>query len=197
VNGLPSKPRKNFEENLALARAGSRTAFDRLIMPYRVALRRLARERLEQRLQSKISDSDLFQIASLQAFENLGQFRGNTFEEFGSWVLVIMDHTVSSQNRRYHRPGRDIAREVPLETVRNRLLAKQAKSEEEEARQRLKAGLDKLPETHRKVLVWRYYEKKSYQEIGKLVGVSADAAKHLCYRALGRLGDEVRNQSRA
>jgi RNA polymerase sigma factor (sigma-70 family) len=145
-------------------------------------------------LQAKISDSDLFQIASLQAFENLTQFRGNTLEEFGCWLLGIMDHTTAGQNRMYHRPGRDIFREVPLESVWDRLMARRAESEDDETSQRLRAALDKLPETYRKVLIWHYYEKKSHQEIGALTGVSADAAKHTCHRAVGKLGDELRKE---
>ena len=142
---FPPEPRRSFEENLALARAGSRPAFDRLVMPYRVALRRLARQQLERRLQAKVSDSDMFQIVSLQAFENLSQFRGNTHEEFRCWLLGIMDHTVAGQNRMYHRPGRDISREVSLETIRDRLMIRQAETEDDESRQRLKAGSTNCP----------------------------------------------------
>jgi len=194
VDNLSAEVRQKFEERLAQARAGSRPAFDQLILPFRLALLRLARQRRERRLQGKISDSDLFQIVSLQAFENLHEFEGNTYEEFGCWLLGIMDHTASYQNRRYHRPGRDIAREVPLDQVGDKLIARPAKSEDEEARQWVKAAVDKLPEKYREMLVWHYYEKKSFQEIANRVGGTADAAKHMCYRAVGRLGDELRRQ---
>jgi RNA polymerase sigma-70 factor (ECF subfamily) len=151
----------------------------------------MARKRHERRLQAKFSHSDLLQITSLQAFENLHQFHGNTFEEFGCWLLGIMDHTVAGQNRKYHRPGRDITKEIPLETVWDRLTARQVVSENDETSQRLKAALDKLPETYRKLVVWHYYEKKSHQEIGNLIGASADAAKHTCHRAVGKLAFEL------
>jgi RNA polymerase sigma-70 factor (ECF subfamily) len=194
MDDLSLEAGKSFQEKLALARAGSHEAFDQIILPFRVALRRMARERIERRLQAKISDSDLIQITNLQAFENLNQFRGNTLEEFGCWLLGIMNHTAASQHRRYHRPGRDISREVPLERVWEVLTTSLRESDNDEKCRRVKAALNKLPDVYRKVLVWHYYEKKSYQEIGNRVGVSADTAKHACYRAVGKLGNELRKQ---
>jgi DNA-directed RNA polymerase specialized sigma24 family protein len=50
-----------------------------------------------------------------------------------------------------------------LETVWDRLFAKGPRSEEDEACQLVKTALDKLPENYQKVLIWRYYEKKSFR----------------------------------
>ncbi len=191
-----AESQKRFEDRLARARAGSRTAFEQLILPFRVALQQHARERRERRLQSKISDSDLFQITTLKAFENLSQFRGNTLEEFGCWLLGIMDHTASSQSRMYHRPTRDVAREVALDKIKERLVTNQAAREGKEEFGLLSAALTRLPDPFRKILHWRYYENKSYKEIGDLIGLSPDAAKHACYRAKRKLVEEAHTQEK-
>lgn len=193
---ISADSQKRFVDRLARARAGSRTAFDQLILPFRVILLRHARERRERRLQSKFSDSDLFQETSLEAFENLRNFRGNTFEEFGRWLLGIMDHVASSQSRRYHRPTRDVAREVALEKVRERLAIRQAVWEEKEEIGQLSAALTQLPDPSRRILHWRYFENKSFKEIGDLIGLSADGAKHACYRAKKKLTEEAKTQEK-
>jgi RNA polymerase sigma factor (sigma-70 family) len=196
VDGFSSHSQEWFETRLTQARAGSRKAFEQITLPFRVLLRMRAREHLERRLQGKVSDSDLFQITSLKAFESLGEFRGSTSEEFGSWLLSIMDHTALAQSRMYHRPTRDVAREISIEKVRKRLAMRQSAREEEERSSLVNFVLSKLPDQYRTIIQWRFYENLSYEVIGDRLTVSPDAARHLCHRAIKKLGAEARKLER-
>jgi DNA-directed RNA polymerase specialized sigma24 family protein len=42
------------------------------------------------------------------------------------------------------------------------------------------------------VILWRYQEERTFEEIGQALGCSADAARQLWRRALERLGRELR-----
>jgi RNA polymerase sigma-70 factor (ECF subfamily) len=55
----------------------------------------------------------------------------------------------------------------------------------------LRRALARLPYHHRLALVLRYYLDLSFEEIGRVQGVSAIAAKARVHRALGRLRAEV------
>jgi RNA polymerase sigma-70 factor (ECF subfamily) len=48
-----------------------------------------------------------------------------------------------------------------------------------------------LPEDYRRVLVWRYREERSFEEIGQLLKRSANAAQKLWLRAIERLRQEL------
>jgi DNA-directed RNA polymerase specialized sigma24 family protein len=49
------------------------------------------------------------------------------------------------------------------------------------------AAWRELPYEYQKVIRWRYQDKCSFDEIGHRLGRSADAAKHLFYRAMREL----------
>jgi RNA polymerase sigma-70 factor (ECF subfamily) len=194
MDPLSAELQRLFVERLAKARAGSSEDFDELVRPFQVVLRRRARKRMERRLQAKFSVSDLFQTTTLKAFEDLHEFRGCTFAEFGEWLLGIMNHTISEQSRKYHRPSRDIAREIPLERMKSGLAFRGIVGDEDEQSGLLKQLLDHLPEPYRQILRLRYYENCSYEEIGQRIRRTADATKHLCYRAEQKLAEEWRKQ---
>ncbi len=143
---------------------------------------------MERRLQAKVSDSDILQLTSWKAFKDLHEFQGATFEEFGEWFLGIAGHTISEQSRKYHRPSRDVGREISLEEIKDYLPIRQPTGQQQiERSSLLKKALKLLPALHRKVIRWRFFKDLSYQAIGRRLGRSAEAAKHLCYRALAKL----------
>jgi RNA polymerase sigma-70 factor (ECF subfamily) len=60
--------------------------------------------------------------------------------------------------------------------------------EELEALERV---LARLPEDYRQVIALRYQDQMPFEEIGRMMGRSADAVRKLWWRALGRLQDEL------
>ena len=104
--------------------------------------------------------------------------------------------------RRYRDTGKRAAgREVPLQTGSSVSppsggLAAETPSpsgqamahDQDEALQR---ALERLPEDYRRVLVWRYQEEKSFEEIGQLLQRTPNAARKLWLRAVERLRQEL------
>src|SRR5262249_56518354 len=60
-----------------------------------------------------------------------------------------------------------------------------------EGAEALRRALDRLPEDHRRVITLRHREQRSFEEIGPLLGRSADAARKLWARAVERLRQEL------
>ena len=52
-------------------------------------------------------------------------------------------------------------------------------------------GLERLPDHYREVVIWHHREQLSFEEIGRRRGISAEAARKLWTRALGRLRKEL------
>src|SRR5229473_2538099 len=71
---------------LRLARAGAGPALGQLLELYRNYLSLLARLQIGRRLQGKVDASDLVQETFLRAHRDFAQFRGNSEEEFWSWM---------------------------------------------------------------------------------------------------------------
>jgi RNA polymerase sigma-70 factor (ECF subfamily) len=184
-----AKTRRIFEELLAQARAGSRRAFQELIEPFDQVIRFRARRRLAFRLRRKLNDSDVCQITYLKSFEHLHQFQGNTFEEFGCWLLGITDRVCQRVHQAYYCQARDIRREVPLENAEMKLTTNDSANGHDERNRRFEISLRELPARYREVIRLHYWEKCSHEEIGQRLGVSPNAAKHLHRRAMRKLAD--------
>ena len=53
------------------------------------------------------------------------------------------------------------------------------------------AALERLPENYRRVVVWYQYERLTFDEIGRRLDRTAEAARKLWSRALVRLTEEI------
>jgi RNA polymerase sigma-70 factor (ECF subfamily) len=60
-----------------------------------------------------------------------------------------------------------------------------------ERAQALQRALSQLPEEYRRVITLRHYEEQSFEEIGKQMERSTDAARKLWARAIERLRQEL------
>src|SRR5260370_10077918 len=89
------------EQFLCLARAGSVPALGQLLELYRNYLSLLARLQIGRRLQGKVDASDLVQETFLRAHRDFAQFRGNTEEEFLSWLRQLLSARMSDLIRHY------------------------------------------------------------------------------------------------
>ena len=65
-----------------------------------------------------------------------------------------------------------------------------------EQAQRLRAAIDRLPDDYRRVLALRYSDGLAFDEVGRRLGRSADAARMLWARAVERLKHELDGPAR-
>ncbi|HEX5447134.1 MAG TPA: sigma-70 family RNA polymerase sigma factor [Pirellulales bacterium] len=187
---------------LAAARAGSREAVEELFG--------IARDHFDcwirrhppaRRFYARYADLDLFQEAALRAWERFSTVNGASVGEFLAWFDVILRHKEAELLRRHFRAKkRDGAREVALENECAADVATRPASPDagpiEQAYQRdafsaVSAILRQLPAEDQRLIELRFWAGLSYPDIGRQLGLTAEAARCHLRRVVGRLRDAV------
>lgn len=179
------------------ARNGSEESLGRIMEWCRAYLLALANDELATDLQGKLGASDLVQETFLEAHRDFGRFRGGSEDDLRAWLRAILHHNALNAGLRYRATGkRDVTREVPIRPdpddgpwralvdVQETPSAQVVQREQDEA---LKQALARLPEVYRQVVQWRNYEDCSYEEIGRRLDRSPEAARKLWTRAIDEL----------
>jgi RNA polymerase sigma-70 factor (ECF subfamily) len=190
---------------LAQAQAGRPDALGQVLEAYRRYLLGIAERELDSALQAKGGASDLVQETFLEAQRDFAQFHGASGDELQAWLRRLLLNNLANFTRRYRGTDkRDVGREVPLAAaapgVADPGLLAEAPSPSgaavaNEQAEAVRAALARLPEDYRQVLVWRYQEGRSFEEIGQRLQRTANAARKLFARALERFEQELENNS--
>lgn len=188
---------------LPAARTGSREALGKLLESARRYLVSIARQELDQDLRAKNSPSDLVQETFVEAQRAFGQFQGDTEGELLAWLRQLLLHRVSKVRRSFRdTQKRRLAREVALggdsssDGPAGGLAADNVPSPSGQAMvneqdQALQAALGRLPDDYRRVITLRYQDDLPFEEIGRQLDRSPDAARKLWARAVERLHEEL------
>lgn len=190
--------------HLAAARAGSSEALGLALNQCRPYLLDAARQALGTALQSKGGASDIVQETFLEAHRRFPRFEGDTASQLRAWLRCLLLHRAAKLGRRYRcTRKRQLAREIPFNTVNARLTrpsqivavtptpSVQMMADEQVAC--LRATISRLPEDYRHVIALRYQEGLSFEEVGRRLDRSPDAARMLWVRAVDRLKSEMRS----
>jgi RNA polymerase sigma-70 factor (ECF subfamily) len=187
---------------LAEARAGSREALGQALEACRAYLLLIAGQELDSDLQAKGGASDLVQETFFEAQRDFARFQGDGPEEWRAWLRKLLLHNLADFTRGYRETAkRGGAREVPLDgdgsadgpagalaaadtPVGDRLIA----AEQAEA---FRQALERLPDDYRRVILLRYQDQLSFEEIGKVFLRTPNAARMLWLRAVERLKGEM------
>jgi len=187
---------------LPVARAGSREALGQLLESARRYLVSIARQELDADLRTKNSPSDLVQETFVEAQRAFGQFHGDTEAELLAWLRQLLLHRVGKLRRSFRdTQKRRLAREValggdsstdgPVGGLVVNVPSPSGQAMEREQDQALQAALGRLPDDYRRVITLRYQEELPFEEIGRLLDRSPDAARKLWARAVERLHEEL------
>jgi RNA polymerase sigma-70 factor (ECF subfamily) len=161
----------------------------------------VANQELDPVLRAKGGASDLVQQTFLEAQQHFVRFHGDSEAELLAWLRRLLLNNLADFSRCYRQTEKRRAeREVALDadsgpvtpgglpsetpTPSKQLIA----AEEDRA---LEEALGRLPEDYRRVLLWRYREERSFEEIGRLLEKSPNAARKLWQRAVERLRQEL------
>jgi RNA polymerase sigma-70 factor, ECF subfamily len=190
-----------IEQWIADARAGSSEALGRLVESFWPYLVWLANRELDAQVQAKVGASDLVQETFLRAQQGFGEFRGRTDEELLAWLRQILRRNLANLTRQFRAEKRKVARERPLDSnasndIRSTDLPAAGQSPSsffvrKEEIERLTRAVNRLPEDYRRAIMLRYWEHRSFEEIGRTLGRSAEAARKLWARAIERLELEL------
>lgn len=196
------EPAKESAQQLSAARAGSQKALGQALEACRGYLLGIAQRELAPQLQAKGGASDLVQETLLEACRDFDRFQGDSEAELRQWLRRLLLHNLADFTRRYRGTDkRQVEREVALEAgsssaERGGGLAAALPSPSGEAMAHEQAAalqrvLERLPDEYRGVLVLRYQEGRSFEEIGHLLDLTANAARKLLLRAVERVQREL------
>jgi RNA polymerase sigma-70 factor (ECF subfamily) len=186
-----------LESWIVAARQGDREALGLALSSARDYLLLIANDELEPALRCKGNASDLVQETFLRAQRGMDAFRGRTASEWRHWLRSILVRNLAQERRRFRSTAK---RQVRLEVTiadESRLSSawnNETPSHDLDRREReaeLHEGLQRLPDHYRQVVVWHHREQLTFEEIGQRFQISAEAARKLWTRALGRLRKEL------
>ncbi len=197
-----AQPPEDAADHLPAARAGSREALGQLLEACRAYLLSIANQGLDADLQAKGGASDLVQDTFLEAHRDFARFQGNTEAELLAWLRCLLLNNVANFARGYRATGkRQVRREVRLEGGDSSAAANagfvagtSSPSMEAMAHEKAEAvarALERLPEDYRRVITLRNQERREFDDIGRLMDRSPDAARRLWSRAIERLEQEL------
>jgi RNA polymerase sigma-70 factor (ECF subfamily) len=191
---------------LTAARAGSADALGQALDACRDYLLLIAQQELDPNLRAKGGASDIVQETFLEAQRGFDNFQGTSDEELRAWLRRILLNNLGDFTRRYRGTDmRAVAREVGLngESSSAQVGANLAADvstpsthalEQEEA-ELLVQAMNRLSEDYRQVILLRYRQELSFEEIGARMNRSVVAVRKLWARAVVRLREEFTKPS--
>jgi RNA polymerase sigma-70 factor (ECF subfamily) len=190
-------PTHDVDRWIAAARLGSADALGQILTYCRPYLLTVAQDQLQTDLQAKFGASDLVQDTFLEAQRDFGQFQGGSRDDLLAWLRQILMHNLANISRQYRdTEKRQVQREMALgpaavkallEALPDNESSPSAHALRRERDETLQQALAQLPEHERHVIEWRTYELCSFEEIGRRLQRSAEAARKLWARAIERL----------
>jgi RNA polymerase sigma-70 factor (ECF subfamily) len=204
MNGaLTTLPADCFSVLLESARSGNAGAMGRLLEGSRKQLVLFARYHVPAELVAKEAPSDLVQETFLEAQQHFDKFVGGTAAEFFAWLRTILYHTLQDFVRAYQSgQKRQASREERLGAAGTdhaaMLFARDPSPDEALVLEEIKAAVrdcvSRLSELHQQVLRLRSQEGLSFPKAGAHLGLSEEAARKLCRRALSALGELLKER---
>ncbi len=196
----PSLSVSGAERMIVAARTGEVAELGVLLNFYRGYLLAIAGKKLPKDLAVKSAPSDLVQETLTQAIRRFIEFRGSSESEFRAWLQTILARKVIDVARQFRNSAkRDISREVSLHidstipSLPTIACAATASDRATERLHRLQRALETLSEEHRSAIQLRSFEQLGFEEIGKRLGRTADAARKLWGRAIQNLTVELQS----
>jgi RNA polymerase sigma-70 factor, ECF subfamily len=168
-NGDRTEPsREHVSELVAAAQANDREAFGELYRLYYRPMYTLARFYLPQQAEDIVAETFVRAWGAVDRYRDIGR-------PFVAWLYAIERHIVSDELRARKRvePRDELPDEPQFVDHDDRLM--------------LAMGLERLPNTQRRVVELRYLVGLTHQEIATLLRKSVGAVKAIRWRALRNL----------
>jgi RNA polymerase sigma-70 factor (ECF subfamily) len=160
----------------------------------------LAQQKLKGPVRAKVAPSDIVQMTIwnvTQDFE-VKQFRDR--KGFVAWVTTILRNVAADERRRFQdAQKRDIYREHPLNSPESQKWLRQLSvtlsgthsvvSRTLVDVETVLAAIQTLPPHYQLIIRMRYYEQLKFEDIGRALKRSTDAARVMHGRALKKLRD--------
>lgn len=188
----------DFKGILGVARQGEQKTLGVLLDFYRSFLLATASRKLSQDLIAKVAPSDLVQETLMKASSSFADFHGSTEPELRAWLGKILERKVIDTHRYYRDYARrDVSREVPLieqsiQKTESADINASLSSLNDSTRKGsvLVEMLSCLNDDQRKAIQLRTFERLSFEDVGRQLGRSTDAARKIWTRAIQKIAQE-------
>ena len=172
---------KDQENIIARARRGDADAFEQLVAAYRDQVFRLA-----LRMCGNEADADeVAQEAFLSAWKALPNFRGDS--QFSTWLYQLTSHAAIDLMRREKR--QIAAEDITEVSAPDPAPGPQQQAEQSETRQAVRDAMAQLSPEYRQIVVLRFLQELSYEEIGTVLKLPPGTVKSRLNRAKAQLKD--------
>lgn len=172
---------KDQENIIARARRGDADAFEQLVAAYRDQVFRLA-----LRMCGNEADADeVAQEAFLSAWKALPNFRGDS--QFSTWLYQLTSHAAIDLMRREKR--QIAAEDITEVSAPDPAPGPQQQAEQSETRQAVRDAMAQLSPEYRQIVVLRFLQELSYEEIGTVLKLPPGTVKSRLNRAKSQLKD--------
>lgn len=182
------------------AAAGDDTAAQQLFKLHRQRLRNMIALRLDRRLSARVDPSDVLQEAMAEAHQKLPEYLRTQPIPFYPWLRRIAWEKIVQLHRQHLlAQARAVTREEQIDmalpdhsalNLANRLITRGSSPSrrmlQEELKNRVQSALGRLDPRDREVLVLRYLEQLSIEEVAATLEISDEAVKSRQRRALER-----------
>jgi len=166
---------KDQENIIARARRGDADAFEQLVVAYRDQVFRLA-----LRMCGSEADADeVAQEAFLSAWKALPNFRGES--QFSTWLYQLTTHAAIDLMRQI------AADDITEVSAADPAPSPQQQAEQSEQREIVRDAILQLAPEQREVVVLRFMEELSYEEIGAVLKLPSGTVKSRLNRAKAQL----------
>ena len=183
-----------FRELLDAARTGCPESVNELIANSRDYLLLIANADLEIELHRKVGASDVVQETLVKARNELEAFRGESWAEFMGWLRAILKNDIRQVRRSFSGTAkRELNREQSLSSDApsgDKTPSMQLMVDEQSLL--LNAAMQRLPKRYYDVIRLRNWDQMKFEEIGKQLECSDEAARKLWSRAIFALQKELR-----
>jgi RNA polymerase sigma-70 factor (ECF subfamily) len=196
----PSSP--ETQVLLDKARQGDAAAVDRLLAVHRDPVRKMIGLRLDPALARRVDPSDIVQEVLLEAHRRLRDYLRQPAIPFHIWLRLIANDRMNDANRRHRQAQRrSLDREQPIAPAVSadqssidlaaqfidQELTPGSEAIRRELQKRLEAAVDSLDEDDRDIILMRYFEQLSNQDVAASLGLTEAAASMRHLRAIRRL----------
>jgi RNA polymerase sigma-70 factor (ECF subfamily) len=186
-------------------RRGDPDALTALFSRHRDRLRRMIEFRIDARLKSRVSASDVLQEAYIEALHRLKKNPPDANLPFFVWVRgLTIQRIIDLYRRHLGAQARDAGREVRLEAdgsveasaekmaaLLGDLTSPSQAAERAEVAARVRSVLERLDPVDREVVALRHFEELSNNETAAVLGLQPPAASKRYVRAMDRLREAL------
>ena len=183
------------------AQRGDRAAVSLLLRVHNARLKKMVAVRLDPRLAARADPSDIVQETLLEAHKKLPGYLEERPIPFYPWLRQIALEQIIRYTRRHLKArARSVLREdqpepylsdASADLLAGRLVARDSgaehRLERRETQERVKSALASLSEDYREVLVLRFLEELSLDEVAAVLGTTEGAVRGRQLRALQRI----------